>query len=324
MVVLCHIVGTNNSNKYNIINFIKSLSDTIKIEDINDLSKIVISRPIMIEYNNKLKTIINLEERKKILKQMSHFWKTELELILLSKTHENYDNDLIFIGTNTYAKSRIQRVDIPTNNNFFIKYTDKQYAKQIVSFNVKKYIKNIIDGSLPLKYIDHKYIINQYHILQDIYKDINYTFGNMTFLKKWLIQIFDNKNKIQQINNSNGELFLISTMRYDAHINNSRKAYGEKWMAFITMNGILTNKDISLEYIYNNNKKILKIIEKKKNALQELSIYGYLYTVDSSVFSQNGLQYETSLIIPIINREYIPNILDELKKCDVIINYWKK
>jgi hypothetical protein len=334
--------------------FINKYKDRYNIKDLDQLTHKIRNKPNMIKYVGQLSSTKNKTRRSGLIKKINTLWKSSLTTSINNILKRGHNN-LIFLGLCTYHKNHKLKVNINTDNRYFLNINPKKNARNIVQYNIDKYKKYIINGSFPLRYIDHTYLINQRNKIQRIYKNMNYKSKSINYINKWLSSNRSiNKNKYnikggsintkysisKLINDDNNDYIYIGSkinhnneyklVRNKYRKSNSRlhkllgidntKCYGytNKWMALLK-----SIKD-STKYF---NKGYIKdkpfIEELDENNIERLKGHSYLYKLSRNDFTKiSDYKYVSTKNMNILDKEYVPNILNKLKEESVnIIKY---
>jgi hypothetical protein len=328
MVLVCHIVGLNNLIKPNFIRYIDTInkSQDIIIKDLDQIAKNLFGDQELNKLNEKLNKATQ-KEKQGIQNSIHTKWK-----ILFAQKTANiiklYSNKyLIFIGLSTYYKNLKININIPTKVKLFVNINPGTNAKQIVRYNLQKYLNFVINGTFPLEYLDHKFIKKQRELLKNTYVNYGYTERSFDSIKK-IINMFVVKTNEQDV-------YFASNVRYDNVINKNtskllelRKimntstndkltAYSDKWLALVTC--INTKNKIAKGFSEKGTDKVPYIKELVSGAFDDLHTHCYLYSINNSEFNRSGYKYTTEKLVNIRQREYIADILDELVKLNVIL-----
>jgi len=319
--IICHIVGMNNIIKEQFFKYINDKYPTIIIKDLDIITHKIRNEPTMINLYKKIKINYN----KEINKQINNYWKTTLITKLDNIFKKNYNNDIILLGLCTYHKNYLLKIDINTNNKFFLSIDPKKNARDIVNYNIDKYKKNIINGSFPLKYIDYHFLLKQRDRIKKIYLNMGYKTKSLNSIEKLLDTLLYNNNNI----------FVGSNIKYNkiVRLNTSlRKSknnlnnilgttnnknyiigYKEEWLAILsTIPNI--NKYIKKGYIQTKKEVGPFIEEKYENAIDNLKKSCYLYEVDNNFFNKiNWYKLKSNIAVTIKNKKYIKDILEHIQ-----------
>ena len=156
--VLCHIAGINDILKKQI--FENFNNEFVHIIDLDILSEKIINSCEMTRLftvYNDLKDKKN-DKYKEADKRMNQLWKSEFTKNLNQYLEIHHDKKVIFLGFIHHFKSICRKIEIPTNNKFFLKIDYTKNAKQIIENNLDQYRNEIINGIYPLKYLEIDFI----------------------------------------------------------------------------------------------------------------------------------------------------------------------
>lgn len=336
-IILCHIAGLNNSTKQELIKNIIKFHNVVEVIDFDMITKIIYK-------STKFKTF----EKKKQHPQMVRYWEKEFNDILQHNIDESKKNNkkIICIGSNVYARSRYVNIQVDTPNLFFLNTPVNKYVKQIISHNIQAYSHEIIDGTFPLKFIQHEFLSSQRTILEDIHKRLNYKFYSMDEIINNISQLTKNKPHMNYIASQNiaeiieekpNILYFTSPTKYNNHVinnansdlaslfsstQNSVIAYKQKWMALLCSE-LNDGKKIDKQSInITTNNKDIVIKELNPGALRQLHKYVYLYEVSPDGFENTNesspYKYRSTSTVEILNTTYISDVGDELSKLNGI------
>lgn len=322
MVLICHIVGLNNLIKQDFITFIDELnnkcSGDIIVRDLDEISQ-SIHKPDIDKF----------------------IWKSEFER-KVNNIRKLYTNKkLIFIGLCTYYRDLRIRTTVCTNNKFFVNLDSKENAKQIVKYNITKYLVQIINGNFPLQYLDHNFIKNQREKLMSLYVNMGYKLKTHESIKKWCEIMLSNYDTLNSDQNNDEPIIVGSTIKYNEYIykktinealrndlrdilqsrSNYTVGFKSKWMALFSVVGA---KDKIMKGItFNDKGKVVYLKEIVSDGFSLLRRNCYIYYVDPADMDKDGYRYISRNKVKIIRREYIYNILDELEREGVIFIYFE-
>lgn len=182
--ILCHIIGLNELMK-------KKLYDDINniiVEDLDIITHKLRSDKELVKLENKISTTNkdNKELHKSILDEHHKLWKTKLEKKIDNICMKNKTKMIILIGLTTHHKYSKLFVNINTKYKYIINIESHKNTKQVIEYNIDKYKKHIINGTFPLKYLDHKFLKKQHHSLYNIYKNKNYSTKSLNGIINWI------------------------------------------------------------------------------------------------------------------------------------------
>lgn len=306
-MILCHIVGINNLIKDSFIRTVESYN--ISIIDLDMITN-------EIRDNNKLKSMYRNYDKtknKNILKDIRLYWKTQFQDKLDEQLTQH--EHVILIGLSTYHRNNRVHINIDTNNKFFLKIDSHINAENIVQYNIDKYKDHIINGTFPLKYIDHHFLMKQRETLLNIYQRMNYKLKTIDAIKAWIVH-----NIKTNMEHSN---IYIATKSKNIIRSNSI-GYHDKWLALLM---IIDNfpKYFKKGYINKKNSIVPYVMEKRKDAFDLLQVPCFLHTINSKYFNKlNHYKYETNNIKSIDKTIRIKNVYDFLIDLKVMLIKYKE
>tara|TARA_Y100000389_G_scaffold203575_1_gene252415 strand:- start:371 stop:1327 length:957 start_codon:yes stop_codon:yes gene_type:complete len=313
--ILCHIVGLSplqknklkNDYKYKKYHFIDLDELNQEIFDNIELKKMF--KQYQYFKNNKN------EKYKEIDKKMSNFW--EKNLINLIENNFLPKKKTIIIGNNSHFRNLSKKIQIPTNNRFFIEFI-KDDIKLIIKHNLEKNKKNIINGTYPLNNIDYEYLLKTKSKLQESFKNNGYIIKNFIDIEKILELLLQRDDSIEGLWISLNEPYNVST-RIHPKKNDKLFAYTEPVHALL---GSFSWNSNEVEKISKG--KDIKLIEKKNNALDLLKVKRFLYMVDPDTFipheKGNNIKYFSQVPTMIMDKEKISNVYKKLKDVGILNN----
>ena len=226
--ILCHIVGLNEIMKESLKNEINDI-DGVIVKDLDEITHKLRSDKSLTKLDNKIDKLkrktdknncpINIiNERKKYVTQYNKLWKDTMTNKLLNVCKLNKKNKIILLGLSTHHKNSRLRVNIFSKYKYLVTTKSYNSTKQIVEYNMDKYKKHIINGTFPLKYLDHVFLDKQKKSTEKIYKSFGYNTKTMTGIIKW-IKLKVNHNPIIS-NNKHTEKVYNNSHDDDISTNN--------------------------------------------------------------------------------------------------------
>lgn len=347
--ILCHIVGMNNIIKEDFSNYVKHTYHDIKIYDLDVMSRQVRNNKIIRNISNQIERA--KKNKNKLKSAVYKKWKEMMTKKISNLTKRYKNKKLIFVGYCTYYSNLRVRFKINTDNMFFLKISDNLHVKGIIEYNLHKYSKLIINGTFPLKYIDYKFLLVQRNIIKKTYTRMKYKYITLDKLKKWIqSQIKPNTikkmkrtkkiNITKQYNHvSDDALYIALSDDHNDQIevsDNYRSSkqqvldflgiksrsyvncYTKPWMAVLASVPNVHSK-IKKGYVKKHGNIQPYIEEIKRDTFDELNESCYLYTVKKiptmrKIYDHKFKNKET---VNIIQKKYIPNMFNELRKNDV-------
>ena len=225
-MILCHIVGINNLIKQKFIQELTSGYNNIYFCDLDIITNDIRNGRKLVSLTKAIESSKNNTNKKKeLVKELNSYWKDALNKRLNAEITNNKNKKIIILGLSTFHLNHKTRINIDTPNKYFLKINIKTNAKEIVEYNLKKYKHYIIDGTFPIKYLDHDFLIKQREKLIAIYEKMNYVMKTYSTLLKWFEivlkdhtkQIGGYSNKIDNLlmSDYNVNLWVSSPKRYE-------------------------------------------------------------------------------------------------------------
>ena len=328
--IYCHIVGFNNKDKDKFMKDTKKLNYTIF--DLNSITTKVKSNQFYKNMKLDLEKTKSKHEKSAFSKCMFNYWKNKIETTL-SKINNN--NKIILIGINKLDLDNElnNKLEIKTENKFFLKHNLEVNAKEIIKNNLDKYHDKILEGSFSLDYIDKDYLIQKRKDIMESYKKDDYKPILYDNFIKFLNGEDLYKPKTQEP--KLGNMYYASNIKYNKKIGGKHKggkrdaldqmldedkeiiAYSNKWLALISF---IPEHQKYFEKGLHENKPFIKIIDKKGKELLKKNCY--LYELKSKNFvkasDKNPYKYKAK-VADIISDQEVLHISNELQKCNVKI-----
>lgn len=320
--IIAHIVGLPNSMKEKFMEAFNThfANKNITLIDLDNITMNVIKDDTIIKLYEKLDKLLNsknvAKETKALEIKINDYWKAKIDNYLLKELSKG--KNVICIGLSTYFKNHKVGIKLVTPLKLFYKIDPKENARNIIKENLKKYEKDILNGSFNLEYLDLNFLIKKREHLQNIYYKMGYQ------AKKYSDIL--NIVRIGAHQYLPDHLFFISQTKLTKAEINKRKitAYTIDWLAIAS----IFKKDVERGYKFtgtgNSKKKIPFIKELKKGVLEKHNDPIYIYaTTDVESFmpelTKTGDIYKYIATKPIknLNHLYIENPLEQLKKINV-------
>jgi len=312
-MLLCHIVGLNNVIKKDFIEMCENNIDKkIIVEDIDDISKIIMNDDKYLKLLDQYNDPISIGRRKEILHELSIIWKNIMVKEIQNILESNNDSCVILLGLSNYVMDHRIKIDMPTKNLFFVNIDPIINAKQIIDFNLDKFREHIIDGKFPLSYLNLSFLIEQREELRDLYIAKGYLLKHYDALIRWI----ESKGCSSAIE----RVYVASFMRHDDHIDyiTNGVGYSTKWMA---ISALFPKTSIKRALLYDNKTMIPHLTEIVPNAFNAMRKPAYIYDffpkkqIDDLRYLVSSNSFE--------KREYISNIYDELLRLGVRMESYK-
>jgi hypothetical protein len=318
-MLLCHIVGLNNTIKPKFIDFCEQLalktSRKIIIEDIDYISKSIMDNVAYTKLLDSYYSPESIGKRREILHHMSTIWKNTMTKELSNIMKINNGNIIILLGLSNYVMDQRVKIDVPTKNLFFINIDPELNAKQIIAHNIDHFKEQIINGNFPLNYLELTFLKDQREVLRDLYAVKGYSLKHYDAVIRWI------SNKMSPLDVE--KVFIASFKRYDdqMEIDDNVIGYTTKWLAMISL---FPKSSIKRGILYGqNNIMTPHIVELHPNIFNSLKRPCYVYEfvpykkIDSFryVIDKNNKTFET--------REYISDVYDDLIRLGAKLERYK-
>ena len=308
--VICHIVGLNPLSKKK---FIKKI-DSKKIEfvDLDKINEDIFKNPDMDKMFKKYQSLKNSknEKYKDLEKKMTEFW--EKNFIDLINNNIPGKKKVILIGNNNHYRQLSKKINLPTTNKFIIKSNKKKDVRDLIKYNLDKHKDDIINGCFPINHLSFDYLLKRKQLVDESYLKSGY-------LEKTEDQMI-NILKLLQKKRIKGEgLFISMKEQYNNNTkifpekNDKVFAYSEPVLALL--NSFEFSDD---ELIKEFDETKVKIVEKKKKALNKMKKKRYLYLVEKDTFipdeSGKNIKFFSQAPVLILDSEEIKNVYEMLKE----------
>lgn len=310
---LCHIVGLSPIHKSNLKKDYKYKKyHIIDLDEINlEIFENIEIKKMFKQYqyfkNNKN------DKYKDVDKKMTNFW--EKNMINLIENNILPKKKTIIIGNNCHFRNLSKKIQIPTNNRFFIE-VNKMDIKQLIKYNLEKNKKNIINGSYPLNNINYDYLTKTKLKIQDAFKNNGYILKSFNDIEKILELLLQRDDNIEGLWISLNEPYNVSSSIHPKK-NDKLFAYTEPVHALL---GSFNWSNDEVEKISKG--KDIKLIEKKDDALSLLKEKRFLYFVDPDTFipheKGNNIKYFSQVPTVIMEKEKISNVYRKLKDIGIL------
>lgn len=360
MVLLCHIVGFNNVNKNEFIKDIRNLNTKdnnpmkeLIVKDIDELTDEYINNPATKLLNERLKIERDPKKADQYKFQIENSW-SEFVTDKINKILKFYGNKLvILIGLSHFIRNHRIKIVIDTKNKIFVDIDLDINSKQIIELNVKKYMKDIINGKYPLKYLDYDFLKKQRLDMGEIYKNEGYIFrpyaNIIEIIKK--LKLGDNSS-----NQDNKNITLPKPEKEKMKLNGKNVVINSSLISNKNAPLITIKKNTSQNWAYwASTQKLEKTINPKKNRKEENKSLIYseqnnnikLYSTPvEALINMNEIKddiicikknnkyeikslpnklhkycylYKVNSSYEILSRSYISDLLDELERMPEII-----
>ena len=287
--ILCHIVGLNEIMKESLINEINGIDGAI-IKDLDEITHKIRSDKPLSKLDNKISklkrkigknkkncSVETTNECKKCVTQYNKLWKDTVTKKLFNVCKQNKNKKIVLLGLSTHHKNSRLKINIDSKYKYLVTTKSHKSAKQVVEYNMDKYKKHIINGTFPLKYLDHSFINKQKKSTDKIYTNFGYATKSLLGTVNWIKlklnhnpdagdNISDKDNKTDDTNRTNNEsldtnlkggykkehkTFYLGNKNKRTNNNSSIKKK-TKWL-----------QDSCIEKIMNNKRKQNSVVQEK-------------------------------------------------------------
>ena len=328
-MILCHIVGVNNLTKQKFINEMNGRYENLYFCDLDIITNDIRNSKRVLVLTKAIDESKNQTKRKELVKELNDFWKDSVTRRLSAELQAHKNKSIIIMGLSTFHLNHKTKIDIATPNKYFLKVNVKVNAKEIVEYNLKTYKEYIIDGTFPIRYLDHEFLINQREKLMSVYEKMNYAMKTYPMLVKALGVILKDQpiqmgGSLSLIKQDDVTIWFSSPKRHDGQLStNESTGYKEKWLSLLSSIKD-NNKYFKKGYIDDGNQNRPYIEERSVGALTHLNQSAYLYEIKSNKNDQmNNFKYKIHKNSPFTKRTMIPNIQTYLKDNGVKIIKFK-
>lgn len=301
----CHIVGLNPQSKSKLINNLnKKIFNTIDLDEINQ--KILEDKQMdnLFKQYSKLKDHKN-DKFKEIDKKMSTFWESKFLDHIAESIKPDKKN--ILIGQNNHYRYLSRRVNLQTPNKFVILPTTED-IKKLVEHNLDNHRDEIINGTYPIDYLDHEFLLKKWKNITQAYKKSGYLEKDQQQIETILGLLESKKEEIDGLWIALKESYNVGSKIHPKK-NDKLIAYTDAKMALLgTFN--FDKGEISKSFTG----KELKIKELKPFALDKLKDKRFLYFVGKDTFipHEKGANKKlfSQMPITVLHKEKINSVYD--------------
>lgn len=314
-MILCHIVGINNLTKKRFINDITDKYMNIYICDLDKITNSILNNKRMDILINEMKNTKSALKQKDIENEINNFWKEYMKKQIDLEINNNNKKLIIIIGLSIFYLNHKAKININTKNKFFLDVDVKQNANEIVEYNLNEYNEHIVNGTFPIMYLDHDFLINQREKLIKLYKNNKYDmkdYNKLFEIIDILLKDYPNCN-----DNDNIIIWVSSFNRYNEFIEESNDngivGYKDEWLSLISIIKD-NNKLFKKGYINNDNNKYPYIQERILGAFKYLNKSAYIYELKSNKYNRvNNFKYNILNDRKFMKRILVNNIYNYLE-----------
>jgi hypothetical protein len=315
--VICHIVGLTPSFREKI---------KLKFQGNPEVELIDLdAKAEELKYDKKMEYLYhqwelfkekNNEKFKSIEKEMDLYWHNSLSDFINDNIKKYNDKRLIFIGENNHFRHLSKKVDIPTGNKFYLNIDDKNLCHDVIKGFLTSYHDDIIKGSFPLSFLDHKFLIERR-------KRTNKMFNNWDYQNKNEEEIFEflelslNQKKMELLNH----LYYATKMPYysgaEIHPDKDKSliAFSNPWDALFTLIPPKSNVSSGVK----KGEPFIK--EELKKAFEKLKFKAYLYQLDKTTFipinKKDSSKFRSTLPAKILKKEKFHSLTSVCRKHNI-------
>jgi len=253
------------------------------------------------------------DKYKSIEKEMDKLWMNLLQDHIKDVINNNLNRRIIFYGNNNHYRHLSRKVDLPTASRFFLKVDPNKHCCDVVKGYLDDYQNDIIKGSFPLSYLDHKFISKRRERISKYYSNWGYDLKNTDEIMDFL-DLTVNQKKMESLD----YLYYASKMPYylSSNIHPESKgnlyAYSNPWEALYT----LIPKKVLIKSGIKNGEPFIK--EERENEFLKLKFKGYLYHLDKKTFipmgKKNSTKFKSSLPSKILKKEKFYSLTSACRK----------
>ena len=314
--VVCHIAGIDKSTLDSIY---KSYGNNpeIVIGNLDEISE-------EIKENEKMNYLFNQwskfkeknnDKYKSIEKEMDKHWMNLFQDNVSDIINNNKNKRIIFVGNNNHYRHLSRKIDLPTPSRFYLKVNNEKHCKDVVKGYMEDYIEDIVNGSFPLSYLDHKFIKNRRERISKYYHNWGYDLKDESEIMDFL-DLTINQKKMETLD----YLYYASKMPYHSGSNihpdkNNLYAYSNPWEALYTLipNKVLVKTGIK------NGEPFIK--EERENEFGKLKFRGYLYQLDKKTFMpmgrKNSTKFKSTIAAKILKKEKFLSLTSVCRKHEI-------
>lgn len=315
--IICHVTGMIPSFRQKILSKYQG-NPELEIIDLDEKADIIKNDKKM-SYLFKQWELFKEKKNNKyksIEKEMDLYWFNSLADFIVDIVKKYENKRLIFLGDNTHFRHLSKKVDIPTGNKFYLQVSSEELCTETVQGYLDNYQNDIINGSFPLSFLDHKFILERRKRINKIYHKWDYQDKNED-------QIFDflelslNQKKMDLLDH----LYISSKIPYylgaDIYPDKGKSlfAYSNPWNALFT----LIQPKLNISYGIKKGKPFIK--EDKQDEFKKLKFKGYLYQVDKVTFlpisQKNNMKFKSTLPSKIFKKEKFFSLTSVCRKHNI-------
>lgn len=314
--IICHIAGVDK----NLVNQLSKLygnNPEIILDNLDEIGE-------EIKENEKMNYLFNQwsrfkeknnEKFKSIEKEMDRHWTNLFQDHVKDIINNNKNKRIIFIGNNHHYRHLSRKIDLPTASRFYLKVNPEKHCQDIVRGYMEDYKNDIINGSFPLSYLDHKFINNRRERISKYYHNWGYDLKEESDILDFL-DLTINQKKMETLD----YLYYASKMPYysgsDVHPDKGNLyAYSNPWEALYT----LIPKKVQVKYGIKNGEPYIQ--EERLDEFKKLKFKAYLYQLDKKTFmpigKKNSTKFKSTLPSKILKKEKFHSLTSVCRKHEI-------
>ena len=314
--IICHIAGVDK-NLYNQLSKLYGNNPEIILDNLDEVGE-------SIKENEKMNYLFgqwtrfkdkNNDKFKSIEKEMDRHWMNLFQDHVKDVINNNKNKRIIFIGNNHHYRHLSRKIDLPTASRFYLKVEPDKHCQDIIRGYLEDYQNDIINGSFPLSYLDHKFINNRRERISKYYHNWGYDLKEENDILDFL-DLTINQKKMETLD----YLYYASKMPYysgsDVHPDKGNLyAYSNPWEALYT----LIPKKVQIKYGIKNGEPYIE--EERENEFKKLKFKGYLYQLDKKTFmpigKKNSTKFKSTLPSKILKKEKFHSLTSVCRKHEI-------
>lgn len=314
--VICHIAGIDK-NLHIKLDQVYGNNPEIILDDLDQIGE-------EIKENEKMNYLFNQwskfkeknnDKYKSIEKEMDRQWMNLFQDHIKDIINNNKNKRIIFIGNNYHYRHLSRKIDIPTVSRFYLKVEPDKNCQDVVKGYIEDYQKDIINGTFPLSYLDHKFIRNRRDRISKYYHNWGYDIKEENDILEFL-DLTVNQKKMDSLEH----LYYASKMPYYSGSNihpDKGNLYGfsNPWEALYTL---IPNK-VQVKSGIKNGEPYIK--EDRENEFKKLKFKGYLYQLDKKTFipigKKNSSKFKSTIAAKILKKEKFYSLTSVCRKHEI-------
>lgn len=314
--VICHIAGVDKDLSLKLNQLYGNNPELIldNLDDVCDEIKEDKKMVYLFKQWTKFKDKNN-EKYKSIEKEMDRQWMNLFQDHVKDIINDNKSKRIIFIGNNNHYRHLSRKIDLPTVSRFYLKVDPESHCRSIIKGYLIDYEKEIINGSFPLSYLDHKFIKNKRLKASKYYSNWGYDIKDANEILDFL-DLTINQKKMESLDH----IYYASRMPYyigaEVHPDKGNLyGYSNPWEALYT----LIPKKAQIKTGIKNGEPYIK--EERNMEFMKLRFKGYLYKLDKRTFipmgKKNLTKFKSTIPAKILKKDKFYNLTSICRKYDI-------